>query len=142
MPETTRSNFCSTTPSRASATQSDGAPSLTSAGEPSASFVLFTRKGRSRVLTCPPPDQFRSGAGVPQVQVFVLCFWPMSHRIPVWSINFVKALCATWALRVCACGHYIILPCVILSPSSCFLFYSSLVRLFHRRPRSFFIFDR
>src|SRR5690606_33412997 len=58
-------------------TQSDGAPSRAKACVPSSSRNSRTRKARSNVFTCPPPDQFLSGA--------------MMTTSPKTRISFTKA---------------------------------------------------
>src|SRR5258706_2508041 len=136
MPETTRSNLPATTPSKASATQSDGAPSLISAGEPSVSCVSCTRKGRSRVLTCPPPDQLRSGAST--------VTWPNLRMACASASNPGACTPSSFVTSMCIVAPFlsiIIPPCAVLLPSSFFLFYLSPVYLLPYPLQSSFIFE-
>src|SRR6476469_7043922 len=62
MPDMTNSGIYPSKPRAASATQSEGVPSVARAVESSRNFTSLTRRGRSIVLLWPEMDQLRSGA--------------------------------------------------------------------------------
>src|SRR5690606_12483096 len=93
IPETTKATFSSMNPSKANATQSEGAPSGVKAGVPSERSISRTRRGRSIVFACPEADQYLSGARIVTLPRFFNSSARADNPGAVTPSSFVTKIC-------------------------------------------------